>query len=1320
MYIVRRYNTLTHNSKLHWICIAVIGLLYPISTDAQNLISNPDFEEFVACPSGPQGICQLLATGWSCPTAGSSDYFNACANPNPLTGVPMNFAGNQAAHAGVAYCGLLLAHNGSNTREYIMTMLDEPLIGGLCYYVSFYVTRGDVACPVEHVGAYFSAEDPTMNTILPLPYQPQVENLTGYMDDTDWELVSGWFVAEGGEQYMVIGNFLSDEETPYPPGCTNSGYYYIDDVSVIEGSLPEEIPLELGGPENACFSFEIDPDHDGPIFIWSNGANSPTIEVNASGTYTLTVTDGCNSGIDSIEVIIGGNNPPVDIGPQADTICTGQSYTIQLDPDLYNYEWQDGSTEADFEITTSGNYSVTLDDGCTSSSDEIDILVHDPPEPFSLGDDAILCAGTDIQFDFDASLGTFTWQDGSHNSMYTINDPGEYILTISNACGETSDDIFLTGLDAPEVNIPQDDYLLCSGDIVTIELDPGAGDILWQDGSDSPFYEISSGGDYAVTVTNECGNSSDQLTAIEVETPHLNLGQDLQLCEGDTVLLSPTLVEGEYHWQDNSAMTSYLVNTSGVYALTITNGCGEAIDSVMVSYTAAPATPDLGPDINLCAGEQIILHANNPGNNHLWQDMSTIDSLIVTQGGLYWIQVSNPCGMASDSIEITYSADPPNVQLPDTLSLCEGQGLILDAMVTGVSYLWNTSAITQQIAVTAPGMYSVTVTNSCGMDTDTTTINDSGPAPMVSLGNDIDLCPGESIDLIPVFTGVDTWIWHDGSMAPSFILTSGDTVSITASNVCGEARDTVIITELPTTPVLDLGPDTSLCYGQSVLLTINIPNVTVDWPDGSHAETYTVNTPGTVIATISDICGQSTDTMEIVGLPAIPTLDLGQDQTLCPGEVIVLAPGIAGVSYAWHDGSADTLYQSVQSETIILTISNACGTSTDTLEVTESTAGPQVDLGPDVFGCTGEMILVEAGISGVDYLWQDGSNAPQYLVTQSEMLVIQVSNNCGTDADTIEVHLDGIAPDVFLGHDTLLCDENTMLLYASTQVPADISWQDGSSGVTFLVSQPGTYYLLQTNACGEDRDTINVSFNTTPEPFSLGEDTLVCVDETVLLQVPDSSNDYIWQDGSNGTTYLVTQPGSYSVQVSNQCGSLSDTVVVSVDNNVPLLQLDTLLYWCIGEEIDLNAEQTFPATYVWSTGANTPSITVTAPGQYVISVYSHCGEASQDIDIVPDPTCRIMTGIYIPNIFSPNGDQVNDMFRAELGSDINLISMTGTIFDRWGDVIFSAAAIPFTWDGHFNGKAVLPGVYVYRLELTYITGGTERKEVLSGDVTVVR
>ncbi|MBK9106427.1 MAG: gliding motility-associated C-terminal domain-containing protein [Saprospiraceae bacterium] len=1291
---------------------------------AQNLVPNPGFETTISCPPSYTAICSGFAPPWLCGNSATSDLFNECSPPF-VVGVPDNGFGSQAAFEGDGYAGIMARFITANYREYLQVQLLSPLVAGTWYNVSFYVSLADAGCGSDHMGAYFSVVDPFQNMWTTLDYDAQIEYDNGYLSDaTGWTLITGCFQAEGGETYMVIGNFHGDAETSIDPNCgATTSYYYVDGVSVEEGIAPEEILFDLGDPVFACYEYEIDPDLPGYYYHWEDGSLGPTLTVTESGTYSLTITDGCNEGIDSVEVTIAGSNPPVDVGPDEAIICNGDDYTISLDPDISEYTWNDGTISPQYTITTTGTYSVTLDDGCAVSSDEITVTVLDPPAPLNLGDDADLCLGESIDFAFDPSLGDFLWQDGNTGSSYSIDIGGTYSLTISNPCGEESDEIIISDLDIPEFNLGPDSDILCTGEILDIELDPALGDILWQDGSDAANYTISTPGIYIAYITNMCGTGSDQIEVLYFDDPVFNLGPDTQLCNGDTLLLEPGSIDGTYLWQDNSSTQTFTVDQQGTYSLLVSNFCGEFIDSIVVTYGVPITPPDLGMDFSLCPGETAVLNVFSAGANYLWQDASTADTLLVNAAGTYHVQVYDACSSFSDTVIVLLNGNPPMVDLPTQQTLCQGQSLILDAVVSGVSYLWNDNSQNQQLTVNAPGTYSVTVSNACGSDRDTITVLDGGPAPAVSLGTDINICPGESVTLSPVFSNVDSWLWQDGSVLPSYTVSAPGVISVEVSNACSTTFDTLNVGLLPATPPLDLGADTSLCSGQSFSLSINTPNVNILWPDGSTGTAYTVTGPGQVYASVSNSCGLSADTIEVSALPDIPDLNLGADQSLCPGELITISPGAPNVQYSWQDGSTGSSFQTTQQTTVILTITNECGTSTDTLEIIESTQGPQVNLGADIQVCAGEVVTIPSGISGVTYAWQDGSTNPSYTTSQSGIFILDVSNNCGSDSDTIVVDISGVAPVVDLGIDTTLCEGITLQLSSNADAITTIQWQDGTSSPTYTVTSPGMYSLAESNRCGDDQDTITITYLDAPDPFTLGADTTLCPGESLLLNAPSVAYDILWQDGSDGSTFIADQAGTYSLQLSNDCGVVSDNLVLNYDTRIPQLNPDTTIPWCTGDIFSLDATQPFVATYLWSNGAVTPSITVTSPGLYSINVSTPCTTASQNFDVVPGTDCEVIEvhqEIYIPNVFSPNGDGINDLFNVSFSSDVEVTSMQGSIYDRWGNLVFNSTVIPFLWDGQFVDESVMPGVYVYLIMVTYTVNSKEHERVFTGDVTVLR
>lgn len=1304
-----------------------VSLLILISSGqysfAQNLAPNPSFENYTQCPHERHGVWYGWAYDWFCPTNGTVDLFNACADGG-VVGIPNNEFGYQNAHTGLGYIGMYTRFNSIDYREYVTALLTDTLVAGHWYTVQFYVSRAETGCSTKQIGAFFSAEPPSSPTTDPLMEHPQVFTHYGFLSDTmSWMEVNGCFMANGDELYITIGNYQYDVDNPYEFGCSETGsfsYYYIDDVSVTESAPPTSGTFDMNGPVSACFSYEIVPPETGLYYTWSNNTFEPTLVVDQSGTYYLTITDGCNISTGSIDVEITPPKDTIDIGPEAITLCDGETFAISIDPSLGEITWDNGSSASEYSLSEAGTYSVTVDDGCTITSDTITVFISYPPDPFSLGEDVHICFDEEIELTLDPALGDFLWQDMSTNSSYTILHGGAYSLTISNECGEETDEMVVTDVFEPEIDLGENVRTLCYGDSLHIAFDAGLGDFLWQDGSTDAEYWIDAPGNYHVYVANECGSATDQVQVLFFDAPQFDLGQDIKLCDGDSLLLDGHGITGVYQWQDSSALSQYVVTSAGVYALTITTGCGSAADSIAVSYENPIEAPALGPDFSLCPGDTVMLHVSSGGAMVQWQDMSAGDSLLITTGGLYAVHVFNQCVSMTDTILITENTTPPQLSLPSSLSLCQGQTLVLDPGVVGVDFLWSDISTSDTLLVTSPGAYSLTISNACGSDQDTVVVTNGGAPPTIALGNDVELCPGETFTIAPQGVDVMHWLWSDGSTDTTFTIAGSETVSVQVSNACGTAYDTLIASLLLATPPLDLGSDTSLCAQQFFEVHITTPGVDIAWSDGTSDTTLLIDTPGNYFATISNSCGENHDTIHVGALPSVPLLDLGLNQSLCPGEMIVLSPGIEDVEYVWQDGSTDTVYQSTQADTIILTISNVCGTSTDTLEIVESTQGPDVSLGPDIEACEGVTVTLVSNIFGVDYEWQDGSTLSEYVTTQSGTFILEVSNNCGVDIDTVLVDIHGTPPVIALGPDTLLCDDAVLTLHAGTDAETDVEWQDGSTGESFVLSASGVYYLTATNRCGEAKDTISISALQSPEPFTLGQDTALCPQESIVLQVPNTNDAWQWQDGFAAPVRNVDEEGVYGLVISNVCGVVSDSIVVSVDNRIPVIDIDPSILWCVDDTITLDATQAFGAGYLWSTGATSSTITVHELGSFHVEVTAPCLTTGADIDIEPDPDCFIQSGIYIPNIFSPNGDGINDVFSIHPGSTITMISMEGTIYDRWGNVVFASTALPFIWDGRFNGEAMLPGVYVYRVMCKYEVVGNLYEEVFTGDVSVVR
>jgi gliding motility-associated-like protein len=1311
--------------RIYWTAFVFsIGTFCPGVTDAQNIAPNPDFESYTACPPGLNfpGPPEIQCFPWTSGSWATPDYHHVCASPGDV-GVPTNFFGYQPALSGDAYCGIYsFAVSGGDYREYLQAPLVEPLEADVAYYVSFNVSLSNKCCGIRQLGAYFSTVPPAYNWNDPILVTPQVESDGPYLSDTiQWMQIEGCFRAAGGESFITIGNFHTNQQSPLDPDCTvnNYAYYYVDDVYVTE-IPPGGLSLELGDPVSACYEYTIDPDITGVEFLWSTGATTPTLTVTESGLYILTITDECNSGVDSIEVEII-DAPPVELTPDEITLCEGESLSFSLDPDFGEYTWNDGTVSHLYTITEAGEYIVTLNDGCDLTSDDIIVYYIDPPVLPGLEGDTLLCEGAEIVFSFDPDLGDFVWQDGSTSSTYTISQPGIYAVTVSNSCGSVSSGLNVQPGDDATVNLGLDSDTLCTGQMITFGLDSTLGTYIWQDGSMQHEYTISAAGLYSVTLTHACGTSSDSIDIMTLTTPFFDLGDTLRPCPGDTVLLVPGNYEGTYLWQDGTDTTFYTVTQSGLYSVTVSNTCGTDEGDALVLFPPALIAPDLGPDFELCPGGTFTLNAHNPDATVIWQDLSHADTFLVTTPGTYHVMVTNSCDTLRDTVVVGFNALPPVVDLPDQLLLCQGDTLLLNPMVSGVSYLWNDLSTLPQLSVVSPGIYSLTITNACGSDADTVNVIDGGPPPTIDLGPDVQGCEGDVFTLQPVATDVSLWLWHDGSNASQYTSNMSEMISVAVANSCGVAFDTMQYSLLPLTPPLDLGPDLSLCQGETYTLTISQPGVSVIWSDGTTSLDYQVTTTDTVVAaSITNGCGVQEDTVQVNMLTDVSTLDLGPDQVICPGEIIIIEPGITGVNYLWQDGSTGESFTTAQATTIILTISNACGISADTLSISESTQGPDVDLGPDIIGCSGDTFVIPSGISGVNYIWHDGSSADHYLATTTGWVVVTVVNACGADTDSVYVNLQAMVPVPNLGPDTTICAGESLVLQSLAGGSISILWQDGSSLPQYIVSQAGIYMLLESNVCGSASDTIQVSMEPMPLTFSLGPDTVLCQGESMILEAPVTTDIITWQDGSHLPSIVANQSQAYILSISNSCGVSVDTLIVEVSSDVPQLDLPSPVEWCPGSLLELDAAQHFPADYSWSTGAITPGITITQPGLYSVEVNTPCESISSTVEVVLMENCTTEENIYIPNVFSPNGDGINDVFEVSFGSEVMVESIDGLIFDRWGNLVYGAKGSAFSWDGNFNGETLMPGVYVYKLNITIIVDGTPLLKVLAGDVTLVK
>ncbi len=202
--------------------------------------------------------------------------------------------------------------------------------------------------------------------------------------------------------------------------------------------------------------------------------------------------------------------------------------------------------------------------------------------------------------------------------------------------------------------------------------------------------------------------------------------------------------------------------------------------------------------------------------------------------------------------------------------------------------------------------------------------------------------------------------------------------------------------------------------------------------------------------------------------------------------------------------------------------------------------------------------------------------------------------------DTVEGSVDVYPmPIVSLPGDTVLCFPTAGLDYhASVSGASHVVWHDGSTDTVYHITAPGTVWAQTSNACATVRDSSEVAASSLT--VDLGDDQILCPQEMVVLDPGTPSYTHLWQDGSTDPSYYTHTPGWYSVTVTNPATgcSGSDSVLLTASTLVDALPSSIL--WS-GTPIVLDAGNP-GASFLWSTGANTQSIVVNAPGLYTVSI----------------------------------------------------------------------------------------------------------------------
>ncbi len=1042
-------------------------------------------------------------------------------------------------------------------------------------------------------------------------------------------------------------------------------------------------------------------------FIWSNGATSSSLFNLSGGTYTVTVTDanGCTE-VQSFTV----TEPAVVVASATGTnvSCPGGSNgTVSASATggtgAYSYLWSNFNTNASQTGLAAGTYTVIVTDanGCTASA----AYTVTQPQPIAItetlnnvtcnggnnGSISISIAGGTGPYDVTWSNGPFT--NGTTTSSNGTLAAGTYTVTVEDQNGCTATETYTITQPTAIALATQATNANCNGAATgAVDLTVSGGTptytYAWSNGATSQDLTGVAAGTYTVTVTDANGCTATttatvgQPTAIALQASVVDAD-----CNGATngdIFLN---VNGgtpsyTYAWS-NGATTQNLLNVAaGTYAVTVTdaNGC-TATSSYTINQPAVVTSTVTVTNVD-CFGDSTGTVNLSPAGGtapytFLWSNFSTSEDLSGVPAGTYYVVITdaNGCNITDTAVITQNSLVVLNATITNVTCFGANNGSVLVSVTGGVApytYIWSSGGTAALESNLAPGTYTVTVTDDAGCS-QTATYVITGPTQVVTSGVSTDIsCNGAndgSIDLT-VSGGVAPYVylWSNNAVTEDINGLAAATydVRVTDANGC-IARDTFTIAE-PAAIVTSIVGNDATCNGSgngSATLTVSggTAPYTFFWSNFRFTQNASNLTAGEYFVIVTDANGCQTVDSVTIGQPVV-------------------------------------------------------------LEVTGSAKG--AGCGNDARGAVD--ITVTGGTPPYGFLWSTGAVTEDITGLGTGTYCVTVTDDAGCQAFLCAVVTSFPLP-VANFSSTLACDDQAVTFTNLSNVssgPMTYLWDFDDNGATstdqdpiYTFTTPGTYAVsliaFSDQGCA-DTVTQSIVVNATPDATitSNGQTGTVCNGDSAVLTAPTGAGfTYLWNTNDSTQSITVTSSGIYSVTITSGalCNGIGSIEVGIFSQAAVTISPDTT----ISRGYSTTLEATGGISYEWSPAATldnpfaaTPVATpLDAVTTYTVTVTVSTGcVTTREVTVTLTDDFRV----DLPNLFTPNGDGINDTW---VISNIFTYNAEVFVFNRWGTEIFSTTNYQNDWGGTNNdGDELGDGTYYYVVKVG--------DKVYKGAITILR
>ncbi len=514
---------------------------------------------------------------------------------------------------------------------------------------------------------------------------------------------------------------------------------------------------------------------------------------------------------------------------------------------------------------------------------------------------------------------------------------------------------------------------------------------------------------------------------------------DTVICEGESVLLT-TQIGSSYTWSPNVGISDVSIQspvfsplTTTTYYVQVVRPCGIYYDTVLITVEDCGLNAEIDAlEDTICVGGCTTLNGQasfgTTPYSYSWEGapFSAIDTLVVCPltTNTYQLIVMDAVGELDTVFHTIYVSEFPIVDLGPDIFDC-GNMAVLDATssLPNATYLWNTNSTNAQIQVVNSGEYWVNVMNGACSNSDTINVNLIGF--QIDLGMDIDTCVSVVTLSLPINY---TNNWSDGTLGSTFEAAVPGTYWVQSidQNGCIDT-DTITLSYVPM--VVNLGNDTIICSGTTLVLNAQNVGSTYTWQNGSTNQSFTVSTAGTYwVNVVNGLCS-STDTIVVDFTEPLALFTVSDTVGCSPLYVSFTDQSTTDqgtiVQWNWNFGDNSTstlqhpthLYTSSGLYTVSLTATTNLGCSNlktrDVIVTVYDSPVAAFTYNPNPAIVDQEVFFVDQSVNATSWLWKFGDNststAQNPVHTYSDPIeyttILIVSNNGCLDTATIYISI---------------------------------------------------------------------------------------------------------------------------------------------------------------------------------------------------------------------------------------------------------------------------------------------------------------------------